>query len=192
MAVRKQERLWLVPSHADLAGAEVELVQVLAREFRLQRALEPIAHHFDYVLVDCPPSLGLLTVNGLVAARDGIIIPVQCEYLALEGLSQLTHTLGLVRKHLNPEMVIRGLLMTMYDARTNLAQDVVNQVRKHFGPLVFQTVIPRSVRLSEAPSYGESILRYAPRSAGALAYGELCEELLNGDGIKPSQERNHE
>ena len=173
-----------MPSNPDLAGAEVELVNLLGREFRLLRAIQSagVAARYDYVLIDCPPSLGLLTVNALTAARDGVIIPVQCEYLALEGLTQLTQTIDMVRRHLNPQLRIRGLVMTMYDGRTNLAQDVVNQVREHFGSLVFATVIPRSVRLSEAPSYGEPILLYDPRSAGALAYQALCHELLRGDG----------
>jgi len=176
-------KLALVPSNPNLAGAEVELVNLLGREFRLQRALRPVAHRYDYVLIDCPPSLGLLTINALTAARDGVIIPVQCEYLALEGLSQLTQTLDMVRAHLNPDLRLRGLLMTMYDGRTNLAQQVVNEVRRHFGDLVFRAIIPRSVRLSEAPSYGEPILRYAPKSTGALAYQALSDELLRGDGV---------
>jgi len=175
-------KMALVPSNPNLAGAEVELVNLLAREFRLNRALQPVAGRYNYVLIDCPPSLGLLTINALAAARDGVIIPVQCEYLALEGLSQLTQTLDLFRTHLNPDLRIRGLLMTMYDGRTNLAQQVVKEVRRHFGKLVFSTIIPRTVRLSEAPSYGEPILYYAPKSTGALAYRALSEELLQGDG----------
>jgi len=180
---RHLEKLWLAPSSPHLAGAEVELVNLIGREYRLQRALEPVANRYDYVLIDCPPSLGLLTVNALTAARDGVIIPIQCEYLALEGLTQLTQTVELVRTHLNQNLCIRGLLMTMYDGRTNLAQQVVNQVRTHFGELVFKAVIPRRVRLSEAPSYGEPILRYAPESAGALAYQALSKEVLQGDGL---------
>ncbi len=176
-------KLALIPSNPDLAGAEVELVNLLGREFRLQRALQSVQERYDYVLIDCPPSLGLLTVNALTSARDGVIIPVQCEYLALEGLSQLTNTLELIRTHLNPDLRIRGLLMTMYDARTNLSQQVVNQVREHFGGLVFRAIIPRNVRLSEAPSYGEPILRYDPNSAGALAYQALCDELVRGDNM---------
>jgi chromosome partitioning protein len=174
-------KLALVPANPDLAGAEVELVDVFGREFRLRRALQPIDGRYDYILIDCPPSLGLLTINALAAAKDGVIIPVQCEYLALEGLSQLTQTLDLVRAHLNPDLRIRGLLMTMYDGRTNLAQQVVDEVRRHFGELVFQTIVPRTVRLSEAPSYGEPILYYAPKSTGALAYWELGVELLQAD-----------
>lgn len=175
-------RLDLVPSSAQLAGATVELVGMLARERKLQQALEPVAPLYDYVLIDCPPSLGLLTINALTAAKDGVIIPVQCEYLALEGLSQLIRTIELVRRALNPGLRVRGLVMTMFDPRTNLARQVVQEVRKHFGERVFRAVVPRSVRLSEAPSYGEPILSYAPRSAGALAYQALARELLAGDG----------
>ncbi len=174
-------KLSLVPANPDLAGAEVELVEQFGREFRLKRALEPIDGRYDYILIDCPPSLGLLTINALAAAKNGVIIPVQCEYLALEGLSQLTRTLDLVRSHLNPDLHIRGLLMTMYDGRTNLAQQVVDEVRRHFGELVFNSIVPRTVRLSEAPSYGEPILYYAPKSTGALAYWELAVELLRAD-----------
>lgn len=171
----------LAPSSPALAGAEVELVGVLAREFRLQEMLKPIAANFDYVLIDCPPSLGLLTINGLTAASDGIIIPVQCEYLALEGLTQLHQTIELVRNRLNPKLVVRGMLMTMFDGRTNLSQQVVEEVRRHYGDCTFGAVIPRSVRLSEAPSYGQPISTYAPRSAGATAYAALTRELLVGD-----------
>lgn len=180
-------KIAMVPSSPGLAGAEVELVNLLGREFRMQRSLQPVADRYDYVLIDCPPSLGLLTVNALTAAKHGVIIPVQCEYLALEGLSQLTQTLDLVRKHLNHELRIRGLVMTMFDSRTNLSQQVVNQVRKHFAGLVFRSIIPRSVRLSEAPSYGEPILRYDPNSSGALAYQALADELLAGDNVQPVQ-----
>jgi len=174
-------RLDLAPSSARLAGATVELIGMLARERRLQWALERLDTRYDYVLIDCPPSLGILTINGLTAAQDGVIIPVQCEFLALEGLSQLLRTIDLVRRALNPRLRIRGLVMTMFDTRTNLSQQVVEEVRRYFGPRVFRTLIPRSVRLSEAPSYGEPILRYAPRSAGALAYRALAKELLMGD-----------
>ena len=182
VTLTKWVRLDLIPSTAQLAGATVELVGMLARERRLQTALEGLDACYDYVMVDCPPSLGILTVNGLTAARDGVIIPVQCEYLALEGLSQLIRTIELVRRALNPELQIRGLVMTMFDARTNLAQQVVREVRRHFGERVFRTIIPRSVRLSEAPSFGEPVLSHAPRSAGALAYQALARELLTGDG----------
>lgn len=195
ITLTQRVRLDLVPSTAKLAGATVEMVSALARERRLQWALDPVASRYDYILIDCPPSLGLLTVNGLTAARDGVMIPVQCEYLALEGLSQLVRTVSLVRKALNPGLRIRGLVMTMFDSRTNLAKQVIEEVRGHFGPRVFSAVIPRSVRLSEAPSYGEPILSYAPRSSGAQAYKELTEELLAGDGklsqIRSFMEESH-
>jgi chromosome partitioning protein len=174
-------KMSLLPSSQSLAGAEVELVHELARENRLKNALAPLRDRFDYILIDCPPSLGLLTVNGLVAAASGVIIPVQCEYLALEGLSQLTGTVERVRAALFPELIIRGLVMTMFDARTNLSTDVVTEVRRHFGERVFETIIPRSVRLAEAPSYGQPISLYAPESTGALAYEQLARELLAGD-----------
>jgi chromosome partitioning protein len=173
--------LFLVPSAPALAGAEVELVGMLAREYRLQQALQSVQGGYDYVLIDCPPSLGLLTINALTAARDGVIIPVQCEYLALEGLSQLYQTVELVRSRLNPDLVVRGMLMTMFDGRTNLAQQVVDEVRRHFGDHTFRAIIPRSVRLSEAPSHGQPISTYAPSSAGAIAYEALARELLQGD-----------
>jgi chromosome partitioning protein len=166
----------LLPASRDLAGAEVELVAVEDREQRLRRALADIRGHFDYVLVDCPPSLGLLTVNALTAA-DEVIVPVQCEYLALEGLSHLARTLELVRQRLNQSLHLRGLVMTMFDARTNLAQEVVAEVRRHFSQ-TYRTVIPRSVRLSEAPSHGRSILDYDPSSPGARAYRSLAEEVI--------------
>jgi len=170
------DNLALVPASAALAGAEVELVPLVQREFRLRRALEPLRARYDYLLIDCPPSLGLLTVNALVAA-DEVIIPVQCEYLALEGLGHLARTLELVRQSLNPHLRLRGLVMTMYDARTNLAQQVVDEVRRHF-PQTFRSVIPRNVRLSEAPSHGLTILQYDPLSRGARAYAALADELL--------------
>ena len=176
-------KMSLLPSSQSLAGAEVELVHELARESKLRSALEGLKHRFDYILIDCPPSLGLLTVNGLVAADSGVIIPVQCEYLALEGLTQLTGTINRVKSALFPDLIIRGLLLTMYDSRTNLAADVVNEVRNHFGSLTFETMIPRSIRLAEAPSYGQPISLYAPESSGAEAYHALAMELLNGDGL---------
>ncbi len=176
-------KLWLVPSAPPLAGAEVELVGLSAREMRLRQALAPVTERYDYILIDCPPSLGLLTINGLVAA-SGVIIPVQCEYLALEGLTQLMQTLNLVRRRLNPQLSIRGMLMTMYDVRTNLSQQVVNQVKQHYPGLVFHTIIPRSIRLSEAPSYGLPINLYAPRTPAGNAYRALAEELTAGDGVQ--------
>ncbi len=176
-------KLSILPSSPSLAGAEVELVTELARESRLKKALVQIVDRYDYVLIDCPPSLGLLTLNGLVAAINGVIIPVQCEYLALEGLSQLNQTLNRVRSALFPELCLRGVVLTMYDGRTNLANDVVNEVRKFFPEHVFTTVIPRSVRLAEAPSYGQPITVYAPTSTGAQAYASLAREILEGDGL---------
>ncbi len=176
-------KLSLLPASPALAGAEVELVNELARETRLRRALEPLTARYDYILIDCPPSLGLLTINGLVAAQDGVLIPVQCEYLALEGLSLLTQTLDKVRQALFPELGVRGVVLTMFDGRTNLANDVVAEVQKHFPDKVFHSVIPRSVRLAEAPSYGLPISAYAPQSSGGKAYAALAREILVGDGV---------
>lgn len=181
----RRPRLAVAPSAPALAGAEVELVDLDEREYRLARALDQALPHFDFVLIDSPPSLGLLTVNALTAATDGVIIPVQCEYLALEGLTRLLETVQRVRERLNPRLRVAGMIMTMYDARTNLSQQVVEEVRRHFPQLVFETVIPRNVRLSEAPSYGEPIMTYAPGSAGALAYASLTQEILERAG-RPS------
>jgi chromosome partitioning protein len=176
-------KLSLLPSSPSLAGAEVELVDELAREVRLRKAIEKISDKYDYVLIDCPPSLGLLTVNGLMAAMDGVIVPVQCEFLALEGLGQLTQTIERVRSLLFPELNVRGVVLTMFDSRTNLANDVVAEVNKHFPEQVFRSVIPRSIRLAEAPSYGLPISAYAPTSVGAVAYESLAKELLISDGV---------
>ncbi len=176
-------KLALFPASPALAGAEIELVNELAREDRLRRALAQTGKLYDYVLVDCPPSLGLLTLNALAAA-GGIIIPVQCEYLALEGLGQLTHSIARVRSALNGRLVIRGVVMTMYDGRATLSAQVVAEVQKHFPGKVFKTLIPRSVRLAEAPSHGLPISVYAPKSPGGYAYRALAEELLTGDGVK--------
>lgn len=173
--------LSLLPASPALAGAEVELVEELARETRLRKAILKVAKRFDYILIDCPPSLGLLTVNGLVAAMDGVIVPVQCEYLALEGLGQLTETIERVRSALFPELKVRGVVLTMFDNRTNLSTDVVKEVNRHFPNQVFKSIIPRSVRLAEAPSYGLPISEYAPTSVGAEAYEALAKELLKGD-----------
>ena len=170
--------LSLVPSTQDLIGAEVELVSAAEREFRLREALEPARSRFDFVFVDCPPSLGFLTVNALSAA-DEVLIPVQCEYLALEGISQLTETVQRVRQALNPRLAIAGILMTMYDDRTNLAKQVVEEVRSVFGEQVYKTVIPRNVRLGEAPSHGKAIFLYDIRSKGAEAYFGLAKEFLD-------------
>jgi chromosome partitioning protein len=178
----RRVRLDLAPAAPQLAGAEVELVEMPDREKRLKHALTEILPNYDYLLIDCPPSLGLLTVNALTAAQ-GALIPVQCEYLALEGLSQLMNTLQLVRRGLNPGLAVRGLVMTMYDSRMRLAQQVVAEVQSHFGEQVFSTLVPRSVRLGEAPSYGEPILSYAPTSSGGVAYAQLADELLAGDRL---------
>jgi chromosome partitioning protein len=178
ITLTSQLRLDLAPSSPKLAGADVEMVSMIARERLLQRTLEPVLHRYDHVLLDCPPSLSLLTVNALTTARNGVLIPIQCEYLPLEGLGRLTHTIGLVREHLNPQLRIFGIVMTMFDARTNLASDVVAEVKQHFPREIFDAVIPRSVRLSEAPSYGQPILTYAPGSPGAVAYLALAHELL--------------
>jgi chromosome partitioning protein len=171
-------RLDLLPSSVDLAGAEVELAaeEQGSREYRLRHTLAPLCERYDYILVDCPPSLGLLTLNALSAA-DAVIIPLQCEYLALEGLMQLTSTISLVLRGLNRSLRILGIAMTMYDSRTNLSAQVVQEVKSHFPREVFNTLIPRSVRLSEAPSYGLTILEYDPNSRGAVAYASLAGEV---------------
>jgi chromosome partitioning protein len=168
--------LALAPSSADLAGAEVELVPAMAREYRLKRAIDGLGEGYDIIIVDCPPSLGLLTLNALSAA-DEALVPVQCEYLALEGLSQLNGTLDAVRRNLNPALKLGGLLLTMYDSRTNLGQQVADEVRRHF-PETFATVIPRNVRVSEAPSHGLPVGRYAPSSPAAKAYKAFAAEFL--------------
>ena len=185
----KRLHLDLVPSAPTLAGAEVELVDEEKREYRLANALAPLAERYDYIFVDSPPSLGLLTVNALVAA-NAVIIPIQCEYLALEGLSQLIHTIQLVQQSLNPRLRIAGMAMTMYDSRTHLALQVVEQVAKHFPELIFHTVVPRSVRIAEAPSYGEPLVSFDPKSRGAQAYEELTKELLAREGkMKDERQR---
>jgi chromosome partitioning protein len=171
----------ILPSAPGLAGAEIELVSGIGREYRLKERLTAVDGEFDYILIDCPPSLGLLTVNALTAARHGVLIPVQCEYLALEGLSQLAQTVQMVKQYLNPNLEIRGLIMTMYDSRTNLSRQVVEEVKNFFPGKVFRAIIPRNVRLSEAPSYGEPINLYAPTSSGALAYKYLAAEIVKGD-----------
>jgi len=176
-------KLSLMPSSPALAGAEVELVSVIARETRLKEALHPIIDRYDYIIIDCPPSLGLLTLNGVVAAKDGVIIPVQCEYLALEGIGQLNQTLSRIRTALFPNLRVRGVILTMFDIRTKLSADVVREINRHFPSQVFATIIPRSVRLAEAPSYGQPISVYAPGSNGAIAYSNLAREILVGDGV---------
>ncbi len=182
----KRMHLDLVPSSPALAGAEVELVGAENRERLLARVLAPITARYDYVLIDSPPSLGLLTLNALVAA-DAVIIPIQCEYLALEGLSQLLNTIQLVQQSLNPRLRIGGMAMTMYDSRTHLALQVVEEVAKHFPNLIFKSVVPRSVRVAEAPSFGEPLVSFDPRSRGAQAYEALTEELLQRENKSHSQ-----
>ncbi len=172
------QNLRVIPANIDLAGAEIELVEVSQREDRLRRILENVRKRFDFILIDCPPSLGILTVNALVAA-DSIIIPVQCEYYALEGLSQLVKSINLVQAGLNPHLSIEGVVLTMNDIRTNLSQQVINEVRNFFQDKVFRTVIPRNVRLAEAPSFGQSIIQYDIRSTGAEAYTRLAREILS-------------
>jgi chromosome partitioning protein len=174
--------LHVLPSTIDLAGAEVELVSAMSRETRLRRALQSVDHQYDTILIDCPPSLGLLTVNALAAA-DELLIPIQCEYYALEGLGQLLRNVELVRANLNPELRIGGIVLTMYDGRTRLALQVVDEVRKHFTDIVYQTVVPRSVRLSEAPGYGLPIALYDPLSRGGIAYRDLTFELAERSGL---------
>jgi len=176
-------KLSILPSSPSLAGAEVELVNELGRETKLRQSLAPLVERYDYILVDCPPSLGLLTVNGLMAAQDGVLIPVQCEYLALEGLGELTRTIQRVRSALFPTLKVRGVILTMFDSRTHLSSDVVAEVQKYFPKQVFETIIPRSVRLAEAPSYGLPVSAYAPASNAAKAYEMLAREVLNGDGV---------
>jgi chromosome partitioning protein len=179
-------KLSLLPSSPALAGAEVELVEEKDRETFLKKALTPLLERFDYILIDCPPSLSLLTVNGLLAAKDGVIIPVQCEYLALEGVGQLMQTIQRVRQSLYPALKVRGVVMTMFESRAHLSTDVVGEIRKHFPNQVFNAIVPRSIRLAEAPSYGLPISAYAPSSTGAQAYSALAQELLTGDGVATS------
>ena len=174
------KNLKVCPSNISLAGAEVELVSMMSREQRLKTKLDTIKNDFDYILIDCPPSLGLITLNAFTAS-DSVLIPVQCEYFALEGLGQLLNTVNLVKKHLNKNLEIEGALLTMYDARTNLSNQVVKEVKKYFEDKVYKTVIPRNVRLSEAPSYGMPITIYDPRSKGAKAYEKFAKELLKNN-----------
>jgi len=173
------KNLFVAPATIDLAGAEIELVPVMSRELRLRKAIGEVKDDYDVVLIDCPPSLGLLTVNGL-AASDDVIVPIQCEYYALEGLGQLLRNVGLVQANLNPGLDVRGIVLTMYDARTKLADQVVSEVRAYFGEKVYETVVPRTVRLSEAPSFGQPIVVFDPTSRGAKAYRELAKEVSRG------------
>ena len=178
------EGLDILPSDRSLAGAEVELVPRQGRERRLRHVLSPIVGEYEFIFLDCPPSLGLLTVNGLTAA-DSVLIPLQCEYYALEGLSQLMATLDLVREHLNPRLHLKGVVLTMFDARTALSADVAAEVRSHLGDRVFATVVPRSVRLAEAPSFGRPIVLHSPGSRGAEAYHAVASEFLTRSGGVP-------
>jgi chromosome partitioning protein len=170
--------LFISPANPDLVGAEIELVDIQQREFRLKQAIQVISHEYDFIIIDCPPSLGLLTLNALTAA-DSFLVPLQCEYYALEGLSQLLNTAGLIKKSLNTQLHIEGIVLTMFDTRNNLSHQVVTEIRNHFGEKVFQAVIPRNVRLSEAPSHGLSILDYDPKSIGAIKYLELAKEVIH-------------
>jgi chromosome partitioning protein len=173
------KHLFVAPATIDLAGAEIELVPMFSREMRLRRALQQVRDDYDYMLIDCPPSLGLLTVNAMASADD-VIVPIQCEYYALEGLGQLVKNVQLIKTNLNPALEIRGIVMTMFDARTKLAEHVERDVREHFGSTVYRTVIPRTVRLSEAPSFGQPITTFDPTSRGAIAYRELAKEVSRG------------
>jgi chromosome partitioning protein len=170
--------LHIIPATIQLAGAEIELVSTISRELKLKKALNTVKRNYDYIIIDCPPSLGILTINSLTAA-DSVIIPIQCEYYALEGLSQLLNTVRLVQKNLNPHLSIEGVLLTMLDARTNLGIQVIEEVKKYFQEKVYRTIIPRNVRLSEAPSHGQSIITYDPRSKGAEVYLELAKEVIS-------------
>lgn len=174
------DNLDLVPATIQLAGAEIELVAAISREGKLKKAIEPVIDDYDYILLDCPPSLGLLTLNALTAAHS-VLIPIQCEYYALEGLSQLMNTIQLVQKHLNSNLAIEGVLCTMFDARTNLSIQVVEEVKTHFKDKVMRTIIPRNVRLSEAPSHGKPIITYDPRSKGAQVYMDLAKEVIDDE-----------
>ena len=180
MAVRRtvMKGLDLIPASVELAGAEVEMVQLEGRDKRLKRAIDKIREYYDYIFIDCPPSLGLLTINSLTAV-DSVIIPIQCEFYALEGVSQLMSTINLVKKSMNPDLEIQGVILSMFDGRTNLSIQVVEEVKKYFKKKVYTTVIPRNVRLAEAPSYGLPIVEYDPRSKGAQAYMQFAEEFLS-------------
>lgn len=178
-----EKNLKICPSNVNLAGAEVELVSQMSREHRLKEQLDQIKDKYDYIFIDCPPSLGLITLNSFTAA-DSVLIPVQCEYYALEGLGQLINTINLVKKHLNKSLEIEGAVLTMYDIRTNLSNQVVKEVKKYFDDKVYKTVIPRNVRLSEAPSFGMPITTYDPKSKGARSYEKLAKEFLKAEDAK--------
>lgn len=181
------DNLSVAPSSLDLTGAEVELVNAMSREYRLKKSIEPVKNHYDFIIVDCPPSLGLLTVNALTAA-DSVIIPIQCEYYALEGLSQLTNTVSLIRDNLNNDLKIEGVLLTMADYRTNLTREVIEEVKNFFGDKVYKTVIPRSIKLTEAPGFGKPIMLYDKSSIGAEAYRNFVREVL-GELTQPFENK---
>ncbi|MEN6565145.1 MAG: AAA family ATPase [Veillonellales bacterium] len=174
------EQLELLPATIQLAGAEIELVSIMSRETKLKRALDKIKYGYDFVIIDCPPSLGLLTINSLTAANS-VLVPIQCEFYALEGLSQLMKTVSLVQRNLNPALTLEGVVLTMFDARTNLSIQVVDEVKNHFRHKVYQTIIPRNVRLSEAPSHGQPVIKYDPKSKGAEVYFDLAREVIGDE-----------
>jgi len=176
----KIDNLMVLPATIQLAGAEIELVSIMSRETKLKRVLDKIKYNYDYIIIDCPPSLGLLTINSLTAANS-VLVPIQCEFYALEGLSQLMNTITLVQKNLNPALSLEGVVLTMFDARTNLSIQVVDEVKSHFRHKVYQTIIPRNVRLSEAPSHGQPITRYDPKSKGAEVYTDLAKEVIDDE-----------
>lgn len=185
----KYPRLSVASATPDLVGAEIELVDMPHREYRLKTAISSVAHKYDFVLIDCPPSLGLLTLNALTSA-DSFLVPLQCEYYALEGLSQLLNTAGIIKKNLNPQLHIEGIVLTMFDTRNNLSHQVVTEIKNHFGEKVFTSIIPRNVRLSEAPSHGQSIFEYDQKSIGATKYMDLAEELVSKN--KAVQNNQHQ
>ncbi|MDI6604829.1 MAG: ParA family protein [Thermoanaerobacteraceae bacterium] len=178
---KDMENIYIVPSSIQLAGAEIELVPMLSREFRLKKALDKIKGDYDYILIDCPPSLGLLTLNALTASNS-VLVPIQCEYYALEGLTQLVNTINLVKKNINHNLDLEGVVLTMFNARTNLSIQVVDEVKKYFKGKVYRTIIPRNIRLGEAPSFGKPITIYDPRSKGAEAYDDLAKEVIEKGG----------
>ena len=185
------ENLFVAPSGINLTGAEVELVNVMSREYRLKKSVDRIKEKYDFILIDCPPSLGLLTVNALTAA-DSVLIPVQCEYYALEGLAQLTKTINLIRDNLNSNLKIEGVLLTMADYRTNLTKEIIEEVKKFFGDKVYKSVIPRSIKLTEAPGFGKSVAIYDANSSGAIAYQNLVKEILGGEAAIEMEKKDVE
>lgn len=187
----KNAKLFISTANPDLVGAEIEMIDMPQREYRLKQAIASIAEEFDYIIIDCPPSLGMLTLNALTAANS-FLVPLQCEYYALEGLSQLLNTAGLVKKNLNPQLHIEGIVLTMFDTRNNLSHQVVTEIKNHFGDKVFSSIIPRNVRLSEAPSHGQSIFEYDGKSIGALKYQELAKEIILKQNNAQVESESHE